>query len=127
MTDHCPTCDSPNPKLHPAIQHEGEVSVCPDPWHPPVIDKLPDPTRAALVEALHGAKWCKWNDTLHAIAHDPEPEDTATLDRFLAQPAMARIKAVVDAAVAWNTPGYENEDFLALEGAIDHLLFGGHR
>ena len=42
MTDHCPTCDSPNPKLHPAIQHEGEVNVCPDPWHPPVIDKLPD-------------------------------------------------------------------------------------
>jgi hypothetical protein len=29
----CPTCDSPEPKLHPAVQHEGEVQECRDPWH----------------------------------------------------------------------------------------------
>lgn len=33
--DKCPTCDSPNPKMHPAMQHEGEVQPCRDPWHRP--------------------------------------------------------------------------------------------
>ncbi|MCF7551003.1 hypothetical protein [Pseudonocardia sp. WMMC193] len=31
----CPRCGSHNPKLHPAVQHEGEVHVCPHPWHGP--------------------------------------------------------------------------------------------
>lgn len=30
---HCPTCDSPDPKLHPAMQWEGEVQPCDDMWH----------------------------------------------------------------------------------------------
>lgn len=29
----CPTCDSPSPELHPAIQCGGEVEVCHDPFH----------------------------------------------------------------------------------------------
>lgn len=29
----CPTCDSPAPHLHPAVQHEGEVQVCRDAFH----------------------------------------------------------------------------------------------
>lgn len=34
----CPRCDSPAPKLHPAIQWEGEVHLCNDPWHSRVHD-----------------------------------------------------------------------------------------
>lgn len=33
--DHCPTCESPQPRLHPAMQHEGEVELCHDSWHKP--------------------------------------------------------------------------------------------
>lgn len=29
----CPSCDSPDPKRHPAMQHGGEVQLCFDAWH----------------------------------------------------------------------------------------------
>lgn len=29
----CPTCASPRPFLHPAVQEGGEVQPCPDAWH----------------------------------------------------------------------------------------------
>ena len=32
-TEACPTCGSPDPKRHPAVQHEGEVQVCQDVFH----------------------------------------------------------------------------------------------
>jgi hypothetical protein len=33
MQKKCPRCGSPDPKLHPAIQFEGEVQECRHPWH----------------------------------------------------------------------------------------------
>lgn len=29
----CPSCGSPQPHLHPAVQFEGEVEVCADEFH----------------------------------------------------------------------------------------------
>jgi len=29
----CPTCNSHQPHLHPAVQSEGEVHTCPDEFH----------------------------------------------------------------------------------------------
>lgn len=31
--ERCPSCDSPAPHLHPAVQSEGEVQPCSDPFH----------------------------------------------------------------------------------------------
>ena len=33
MSERCPTCQSPSPHLHPAMQHEGEVELCTDEFH----------------------------------------------------------------------------------------------
>lgn len=37
---HCPTCDSPNPAHHPAVQFEGEVHLCENPWHQPTAAEI---------------------------------------------------------------------------------------
>jgi hypothetical protein len=37
----CPTCESPQPHLHPAVQHEGEVQPCGDAFHRIVTPQNP--------------------------------------------------------------------------------------
>ena len=38
--DKCPTCDSPSPERHPAVQAEGEVQPCSDDWHEPETSQM---------------------------------------------------------------------------------------
>lgn len=53
-TDRCPTCESPEPKLHPAVQHEGEVQLCNDAYHQaaePTADKQVNQLLEAICKA----------------------------------------------------------------------------
>jgi hypothetical protein len=38
--DRCPTCNSGHPERHPAVQHEGEVHLCRDPYHRPSAEEI---------------------------------------------------------------------------------------
>jgi hypothetical protein len=45
----CPRCNSPKPKLHPAVQVGGEVQICPDAFHDakaPTMDAVEAVARA---------------------------------------------------------------------------------
>lgn len=35
----CPSCGSPDPAKHPAMQFEGEVQPCPNAWHSPQLNR----------------------------------------------------------------------------------------
>lgn len=44
----CPICQSPAPHRHPAVQHEGEVQPCRDPYH---LAVTPENTPERIAEA----------------------------------------------------------------------------
>lgn len=50
--ERCPTCDSPRPHLHPAVQYEGEVQLCRDAWHGVFNKPIEAARRAAGVVAF---------------------------------------------------------------------------
>jgi hypothetical protein len=56
----CPRCDSPSPKLHPAMQFEGEVSPCSHPFHeappePKADERTVEERILSLVETVQAA------------------------------------------------------------------------
>lgn len=51
QTTKCPTCNSPQPHLHPAMQHEGEVQPCRDAFHR-IVTPQNTAEKIAAVQAL---------------------------------------------------------------------------
>lgn len=51
----CPTCNSPAPHLHPAMQFEGEVQPCSDRFHATITPQN-TPERRAEVACFLGAE-----------------------------------------------------------------------
>lgn len=53
MTDtKCPSCKSPAPHLHPAVQHGGEVMLCRDPFHMMVTAENTDQRRTEVARLI---------------------------------------------------------------------------
>jgi hypothetical protein len=46
----CPTCDSPQPSMHPAVSGGGEAILCPDAWHNDELARLAHQRLANLVD-----------------------------------------------------------------------------
>lgn len=47
--ERCPTCDSPSPHMHPAVQYEGEVGICTDDFHLSNFDGMNRPEYIKMV------------------------------------------------------------------------------
>lgn len=49
--DRCPTCTSPSPERHPAVQHGGEVELCVNDFHlRPTNQNAPEYIEAVLAK-----------------------------------------------------------------------------
>lgn len=83
----CPRCDSPSPNLHPAVQWEGEVQPCPDPWH--FQTGTPGATRSRLEAILR-----EYSDSPNELVPQPYRDDihmlVAELHRLTRQLAEQR-------------------------------------
>lgn len=81
----CRTCNSHNPKLHPAVQDGGEVSVCPDAFHA---------TAAALEKA---AQVCEAQEaTFLAPEYAAEQPLSSFQERFACRQCAAAIRAEIE-------------------------------
>ncbi len=55
IPEKCPTCQSPSPILHPAMQSEGEVELCHDAWHLRVTSENAEAKVRGTIAELNGA------------------------------------------------------------------------
>lgn len=100
----CPTCNSHSPNLHPAMQHEGEVELCRDPFHGPMedvpFDNVKSELRAEnnrLRELL--ARWLKFSDPWQfAFCKD---DDVLTIAGLRRDSRAFLSRAVLEGADQW--------------------------
>lgn len=85
----CPRCGSPDPMRHPAMQLEGEVQVCPDPFHPITEHTITD----EQVESLLGAAMAREDIELVDLC---ETALKAIVQPNLRRQTLARIAAIVN-------------------------------
>ena len=78
LTDSCPRCHSPQPHLHPAVQHEGEVQPCPHPFHEQIT-----PSNTAERVAAH-REWLADSEP-EWVAAIPDDGDRAAVRAVLAR------------------------------------------
>lgn len=65
---YCPRCGSGQRHLHPAVQHEGEVQICPHPWHRAGAQTDPEPTPVSVWHPPRGsASWRAYNALSHWV------------------------------------------------------------
>lgn len=63
----CPSCGSPAPHRHPAVQHEGEVQPCRDPFHLTVTPEN-TPERIAETQAQIDRIYSSQGDRCEEVA-----------------------------------------------------------
>ena len=107
VVEECPRCASPQPHLHPAVQHEGEVSPCTHPWH------LSTPQGREAAARVVGAR----------VDAADEPNVLPPLVAA-AEKASAVIERVLNADASEGTPIWEWSDEEADLGVREVLLAG---
>lgn len=128
MTDHaqtlhkCPTCGSPKPHLHPAMQFEGEVRPCDDAEVGGVLAEISRESRENHV--LNHVMLRRWYDLLERLAGERkelfEANGYAANELGKAQDRLAEREAEL-AKASWKRGNENSRGGQLIEAAFEYL------